>query len=239
MRYCRYSSGSLRSRPASPSGERVERAGDPAGGRQNRVAARDVTARREVGHHGAGKRGGAAHIGGRGRRGIDLHDVERAGLERAHGRGRWPRQHHVGRQPAGGAYHRGWRGRFQRSTDWRRQRDIDPDQRWRLPRSRSGDRSRSGGTPRRDECPRQSRTLSISASRDRTSPQRSQRGGARRCRHALAGRAQRRGSARYRCRRSNFAHPKRRFDFGSRQPCKRSRRFAVVAINSCRCYRLG
>src|SRR5262249_46316794 len=62
--------------------ECVERAGDPARGRQNRVGARDVTAWREVGHCGAGKRGGAEHIGGRGRRGIDLYDVERAGLER-------------------------------------------------------------------------------------------------------------------------------------------------------------
>src|SRR5262249_61247631 len=38
----------------------------------------------EVGYYGAGKRGGrrTEHIGGRGRRGIALYDVERAGLER-------------------------------------------------------------------------------------------------------------------------------------------------------------
>src|SRR5262249_30718260 len=55
--------------------EPVERAGDPARGRQNRVEARGVTAWREVGHCGAGKRGGDGHIGGRSRRGIDLDDV--------------------------------------------------------------------------------------------------------------------------------------------------------------------
>jgi len=53
----------------------------PAGGRQNGVAVDKLSTRCEDGRHGASKRGGAAHIGGRGRRGIDLHDVERAGLE--------------------------------------------------------------------------------------------------------------------------------------------------------------
>ena len=63
-------------------GECVECAGAPSGGGQNGVAALDKAARREVGLDGASKRGCAAHISGRGGRGIDLHDVERAGLER-------------------------------------------------------------------------------------------------------------------------------------------------------------
>jgi len=41
-------------------------AGAPAGGRQNGVAAGEIGARQEDGPHDAGKRGGAAHIGGRG-----------------------------------------------------------------------------------------------------------------------------------------------------------------------------
>src|SRR5262249_42162077 len=52
----------------SANGAGVEGAGHPAGGCQNRVAAHDITAWREDAPHSASKRGGTAHVGGRGRR---------------------------------------------------------------------------------------------------------------------------------------------------------------------------
>ena len=65
--------------------KRVERgAVEPARGREDGVGARHVAARGERRLHGAGERGAAAgdHIGARRGRRIDLHEIERARLER-------------------------------------------------------------------------------------------------------------------------------------------------------------
>ena len=52
----------------------------PVVGGQNGVAAREIKAREEDGRDGAVQRGGAAHIGARGRQRVHLHDVESVAL---------------------------------------------------------------------------------------------------------------------------------------------------------------